>query len=94
MRRDLEHTWGHTLPFAEEYYQQAIRLFRKVHDDADKVSAVAEKAAAALQAGCKVYTDAAVGHMPPHEMADEREGNPAQIHCCGHDYEAIKRILH
>lgn len=85
MRRDPEHTWGHTLSFAEEYYLQAIRLLKNVYDDADKVAAVATKATEALRAGFKVYTDAAVGHMPPHEMADEREGNPAQIHCCGHD---------
>ena len=94
MEHNPEHTWGHTLPFGEEYYQEATRLLRKTHADAEIIAGVAHKAAEALRAGGKVYTDAAVGHMPPAEMADEREGNPAQIHCCGHglspeDYAAL-----
>ena len=88
MEHHPEHTWGHTLPFGEEYYQKATRLLRKTHDDAEIIAGVAQKAASALGAGGKVYTDAAVGHMPPPEMADEREGNPAQIHCCGHNCSA------
>lgn len=84
MEHNPEHTWGHTLPFGEEYYQEATRLLRKTHADAEIIAGVAHKAAEALRAGGKAYTDAAVGHMPPTEMADEREGNPAQIHCCGH----------
>jgi uncharacterized phosphosugar-binding protein len=95
MEHHPEHTWGHTLPFGEEYYQEATKLLRKTHDDAEIIAAVAQKAAESLRAGGKVYTDAAVGHMPPPEMDDEREGNPAQIHCCGHgctpeDYEALE----
>jgi uncharacterized phosphosugar-binding protein len=94
MEHHPEHTWGHTLPFGEEYYQEATKLLRKVYDDAALFAGVAQKAAEALRAGAKVYTDAAVGHMPPAEMDDEREGNPAQIHSCGHgcteeDYAAL-----
>ena len=85
MDRNPEHTWGHCLSFGEEYYQEATRLLRKVHTDAELIADVAQKAAEALRAGGKVYTDAAVGHMPPTEMANDREGNPAQIHCCGHN---------
>ena len=80
-----DHTWGHALPFGEEYYQQVTTLLRAVHADAGLFAQVADRAAEALRTGHKVYTDAAVGHMPPPEMADEREGNPAQIHCCGHN---------
>ena len=94
MEHHPEHTWGHTLQFGEEYYQKATSLLRKTHDDAEMIAGVAQKAAAALRSGGKVYTDAAVGHMPPAEMADDREGNPAQIHSCGHgcseeDYAAL-----
>ena len=95
MAQNPEHTWGHTLPFGEEYYQGVTSLLSKVYDDAEIIAGVAQKAAAALRAGKKVYTDAAIGHMPPTEMEDEREGNPAQIHCCGHncspeDYAALE----
>jgi hypothetical protein len=94
MEHHPEHTWGHTLPFGEEYYQEATKLLRKVYDDAALFAGVAQKAAESLRAGAKVYTDAAVGHMPPAEMDDEREGNPAQIHSCGdgcteEDYAAL-----
>lgn len=88
MKNDPEHTWGHTLPFGEEYYQEATKLLRQVYADAEIIAGIAHKATEAIRNGGKVYTDAAVGHMPPHEMADEREGNPAQIHCCGHDCTA------
>ena len=84
MAHDPEHTWGHTLPFSEAYYQEATRRLRKLHADAEKFAGIAHKGAESLRAGGKVYTDAAVGHMPPAEMDGEREGNPAQIHCCGH----------
>ena len=80
MAQNSEHTWGHTLPFGEEYYQGVTSLLSKIYDDAEIIAGVAQKAAAALRAGKKVYTDAAIGHMPPTEMEDEREGNPAQIH--------------
>ena len=95
MAQNPEHTWGHTLPFGEEYYQGVTSLLSKIYDDAEIIAGVAQKAATALRAGKKVYTDAAIGHMPPTEMEDEREGNPAQIHCCGHncspeDYAALE----
>ncbi len=95
MGHNPEHTWGHTLPFGEEYYQKTTELLRKIHADAEILAGVAQKAVTALNNGNKVYTDAAIGHMPPHEMDDEREGNPAQIHCCGHgcspeDYAALE----
>ncbi|NKB68148.1 MAG: hypothetical protein GKR89_13885 [Candidatus Latescibacteria bacterium] len=94
MEQHPEHTWGHTLPFGEEYYQKITELLRKIQVDAGVFAQVANKATEALRTGHKVYTDAAIGHMPPEEMADEREGNPAQIHCCGHgcsaeDYAAL-----
>lgn len=94
MEHHPEHTWGHTLPFGEEYYQKTTDLLRKIHGDAEIIAGVAQKAAEALRNGGKVYTDAAIGHMPPTEMADDREGNPAQIHCCGEgcspeDYAAL-----
>jgi uncharacterized phosphosugar-binding protein len=94
MERDPEHTWGHTLSFSEEYYRETTGRLRKLHADAEIFAGVAHKAAESLRAGGKVYTDAAVGHMPPAEMDDEREGNPAQIHCVGwrslpEDYAAL-----
>ena len=33
-----EHTWGHTCSFGEEYYQEATRLLRKNHDDAEIIA--------------------------------------------------------
>jgi uncharacterized phosphosugar-binding protein len=95
MANDAEHTWGHTLPFGEEYYRGITELLRQTGDDAEMLAEVAALAVEALRRGNKVYTEAAVGHMPPLEMDDEREGNPAQIHCCGHncteeDYAALQ----
>ena len=83
MAHNPEHTWGHTLAFSEQYYQKATHLLRKIHGDAKIIAGVAHKAVESLRSGGKVYTDAAAGHMPPHEMAEDREGNPAQIHFCG-----------
>ena len=72
-----EHTWGHTLPFGEEYYQNAVKILRALHNDAPIIAAVAARCSAALSSGHKVYTNAVSGHMPRIELENEREGNPA-----------------
>jgi uncharacterized phosphosugar-binding protein len=74
---DPEHTWGHTIAFGEAYYRAAIRLLKAVHADADAIAGVSSVAAAALRAGHKVYANLTTGHMPPYELASDREGNPA-----------------
>ncbi len=77
MSHDPEHTWGHTIAFGEEYYQNAVKILRALHDDAPIIAAVAARCAEALSTGHKVYTNAVAGHMPRMELDDEREGNPA-----------------
>ena len=88
MHHNPEHTWGHALAFGDEYYQKVTEILRQIRGDAEIYTGIATWAVEALRAGNKVYSEAAVGHMPPFEMADEREGNPAQIHLCGHNCTA------
>ena len=82
MSSDPEHTWGHTIAFGEEYYQNAVAMLREICDEAAIVE-VASRAATALGTGHRVYANAAVGHMPPYELDNEREGNPALFEFTG-----------
>ena len=45
MANDAEHTWGHTLPFSEEYYRGITELLRQTGDDAEMLAEVAALAA-------------------------------------------------
>ena len=80
-----EHTWGHTIPFGEEYYQNTVKLLQAIRDDAAIMAAVAAKAADAIRAGNKVYANITTGHMPTYELVNDREGNPAQFEFTGAD---------
>ena len=55
MKTHPEHTWGHTLPFGEEYYQNAVKLLQNIRDDAGIMAEVATKAADAIRVGNTVY---------------------------------------
>ena len=80
------------LLFSQKSYAKMDSCFRKVHDDADKVAAVAEKAAAALHAGCKVYTDAARNGLPRRQTGNHALDRgiaahtraPQKCHRCTH----------
>ena len=72
-----EHTWGRTIDFGEEYYQNALKMLRALRDDAAIIAAVAQRCTDALKSGRKVYVNAVSGHMPRLELVNEREGNPA-----------------
>ena len=85
MNTHPEHTWGHTVPFGEEYYQNAVKLLQEIRDDAAIMAEVAAKAADAIRAGNKVYANITTGHMPTYELVNEREGNPAQFEFTGAD---------
>ena len=85
MQTHPEHTWGHTLPFGEEYYQNAVKLLREIRDDAGIMAEVAAKATDAIRAGNKVYANITTGHMPTYELVNDREGNPAQFEFTGAD---------
>ena len=91
MNRHPEHTWGHTIDFGEEYYQNSVEMLRHNHADAAAYAAVAARAVEALRAGHKVYANIAVGHMPPYELDSEREGNPALFEPVGPEqFEAMR----
>jgi uncharacterized phosphosugar-binding protein len=79
MNYQPEHTWGHTIAFGEEYYQNSVKMLRAIRDDAAVIGEFAARCAAALRAGHKVYANAAAGHMPRLELDNEREGNPAMF---------------
>lgn len=85
MHTHPEHTWGHTIPFGEEYYQNAVKLLRAIRDDAAIMAEVAARAADAIRAGNTVYANITTGHMPSYELVNEREGNPAQFEFTGAD---------
>jgi len=95
--KDPEHTWGHTIAFGEEYYQNAAELLREVRGEADNITEVSQIAADALRAGNKVYANIVIGHMPGAELANDREGNPAMFEFCPDDpgnpehYNAMKQ---
>ena len=85
MDTNPEHTWGHTIAFGEEYYQNVVKLLRAIHADAGIVAEVAVRAADAIRAGRKVYANITTGHMPTSELMNEREGNPALFEFTGSD---------
>jgi|GEM_PF-6069656 len=74
---DPEHTFGHTFCFGEAYYHAAVRLIDKVAGEAGNIAEVASVAVHALRSGHHVYANLTTGHMPPYELVNEREGNPA-----------------
>ena len=80
-----EHNWGHNIAFGEEYYQNAVQLLRDIRDDAEILAEVAAKVADALRAGYTVYANITTGHMPTHELINDREGNPAFFEFTGAD---------
>ncbi|MBI4552458.1 MAG: hypothetical protein HY710_09355 [Candidatus Latescibacteria bacterium] len=77
MLSNPEHTWGHTIPFGEAYYQNAVKLLQDVRGEAKSIAGVSAIAADALRAGRTVYANITAGHMPKYELVNEREGNPA-----------------
>lgn len=77
MSSQPEHTWGHTLPFGELYYQRAVQMLQEVRHESTALAEVASVAAKAIRDGHKVYANLTTGHMPPYELVNEREGNPA-----------------
>ena len=85
MKHDPEHTWGHTIAFGEEYYQNAVKLLSAIRDDASILAEVAAKAVEAIRSGHTVYANVTTGHMPTYELVNEREGNPAPFEFTGSD---------
>lgn len=96
MHMNPEHTWGHTIAFGEEYYQNATKLLRDIRGEADAIAELSDVAAQALRRGNKVYANIVVGHMPGYELVNDREGNPGFFEFCpggGGDpehYQAMK----
>ena len=85
MNFDREHTWGHTIAFGEEYYQNGVKMLRALRKDAALIAEFAARCTEALRQGHKVYANATSGHMPVYELVNEREGNPALFEFCpGH----------
>ena len=41
MAHQAEHTWGHTIAFGEEYYQNALKMLREIRAAAHIIAAVA-----------------------------------------------------
>ena len=85
MRKDPEHTWGHTIAFGEEYYRNAVKLLREVRGEAQNITEVSQIATDALRAGNRVYANIVIGHMPGYELVNDREGNPAMFEFCSDD---------
>ncbi|MBI4552135.1 MAG: hypothetical protein HY710_07715 [Candidatus Latescibacteria bacterium] len=85
MNAHPEHTWGHTIAFGEEYYQNVVKLLWHVRGEAGVIAGVSAIAADALRAGHKVYANVTTGHMPTYELVNEREGNPALFEFTGSD---------
>jgi uncharacterized phosphosugar-binding protein len=71
-----EHTWGHTIPFGEEYYRNASKLIKAIREDIPILTEVAGETTAAVRRGNTVYANISTGHMPSYELVNEREGNP------------------
>jgi len=85
MNLNPSHNWGHNIAFGEEYYQNAVQLLRNIRDDAGILAEIAAKATDALRGGHTVYANVTTGHMPTHELANDREGNPDFFEFTGAD---------
>ncbi len=80
-----EHTWGHTIPFGQEYYRKAKDTLLEIRADIGMIRVISSRAVKTIQAGNKVYMNVTTGHMPTYELVNEREGNPALFEFSGND---------
>ena len=81
-----DHTWGHTTPFCDEYFENVRNLLETTVVEIPVWTAVADRAVHTIQSGYNVHANITTGHMPTAELSNDREGNPAPFIFQGPDH--------
>jgi len=72
-----EHTWGHTIPFGEQYFREMLRILENIKaTEMPLTGTLADRMASTLHAGGSVWMKASLGHMGPDEFREANKGNP------------------
>jgi hypothetical protein len=73
---DQECNFGHTILFMDEYYLGTLDILRRLHGEVEQVAELSARAANVIRDGRTVWTSMDAGHLPHHEHAAQRRGNP------------------
>jgi hypothetical protein len=75
--KDPEDTWGHTIAFGDQYYQGELAILEAIRrTEMERIGEIAERMAATLRRGGKVWMQAKQGHMGRYEFDPANAGNP------------------
>ena len=94
-KKNSEHTWGHTIPFGDQYHQRMTGIIEKiVATEMVKIGDISTRMADTLKAGGNVWMQAQVGHMGYIEFLEEHKGNPGILRSStsygGGDYDKMQ----
>lgn len=85
---DSEYTWGHTIPFMEEYYNGTMEMLGCLSGEIEQIGELSSRASTIIKEGGTVWSGINVGHMVGTELSENRRGNPGVIKDVK-DYEAL-----
>ena len=93
-RKDNDDTWGHTIPFGDEYHENMTGIVANIHaNEMELVADLSGRMAAALRSGHNVWMQAQAGHMGYIEFLEENKGNPGILRSStvwgGGDYDRM-----
>jgi len=75
--RSPEHTWGHTKPFGDQYFEGTLSIFEAIkRTEMPAIADLAGRMASVLSHGGNVWMQAKQGHMCRFEFDQSNRGNP------------------
>lgn len=93
-RKSGNDTWGHTIPFGDEYHERMTEIVSNIR--ANEMALIAEltnRMATALRNGHNVWMQAQAGHMGYIEFNESNKGNPGILRSStvwgGSDYDRM-----
>ena len=95
VRRNPEHTRGHTIAFGDQYHQRMTGIIEKVvATEMGKIGDISSRMAESLKKGGNVWMHAQAGHMGYTEFMEEHKGNPGILRSSttwgGSDYDKMR----
>jgi hypothetical protein len=77
--QNAECNFGHTIPFMDEYYRGTLEILGRLHGEVELVAELSARATGVIRDGRTVWTSMDSGHLPHHEHAAKRRGNPGLL---------------
>ena len=75
-----EHTWGHTIPFGDEYFENVLPPLESIlRTELPVIDDLSSRMASVIKNGGNVWYQAKQGHMPRFEFDESNRGNPGLL---------------